>query len=54
MSDQPQCKHKWVFLRDAGEREKGYSRWVHVDVFFCEKCLAQREIETEIKRKKEE
>jgi len=52
VSDQCACEHKWVFLRDGGTREIGYRKWFHVDVFFCEKCLEQREIETAIKEER--
>lgn len=44
-----ECEHKWVFLRSLPTREAGYRRWFKVDLFFCEKCLAYKEVETETK-----
>lgn len=44
----PQCEHKWVFLRDEGTIEVGYRHWRKVDLFYCERCLDQRRIESDI------
>lgn len=49
MSDsKPQCEHKWVHLRKEADREIGYRKWVNADRFFCEKCLEQKTVESEI------
>ena len=42
------CDHKYVFLRSES-REIRWHVFATVDTFFCEKCLAQREVETEKK-----
>lgn len=43
------CEHKWVHLIQLPTREIGYRRWMAVDLFYCERCLAQKEVEREIK-----
>ena len=47
-----QCEHKWIHLRGDGTVETGYRQWSNVDIFFCEKCLEQRRIETKIEPKR--
>lgn len=36
-----ECEHKWVHLTRLPTREIGYRRWMDVDLFYCERCLAQ-------------
>lgn len=41
------CTHKWVHLRKSDTYGVGYRRWAHSDTYYCEKCLAQRDVEVE-------
>lgn len=46
------CEHKWVHLRREKDREVGYRKWVNIDRFFCEKCLVQKEVESEMSERR--
>lgn len=52
MTDRTACEHKWVHLRDEGTTEVGYRNWKKVDLFFCEKCLDQKRIESDMPEKR--
>ena len=43
-----QCEHKWVHLRREENKEIRWHVWAMVDRFYCEKCLEQKTVETEI------
>lgn len=44
------CAHKWVFLRKEENKEIRWHVWATVDRFFCENCLEQKTIETEVEK----
>jgi len=46
------CEHKWVHLRKTETYENGYRRWFWDDVFFCEKCLAQRNVTNAVEERR--
>ncbi len=53
MTREPQeCEHKWVHLRKSDIYEYGYRKYRFDDVFFCEKCLAQKSIVNDIEERR--
>lgn len=46
------CDHKWVHLRNEGTTEVGYRMWKQTDLFYCEKCLEQKRILSDIPEKR--
>jgi hypothetical protein len=48
MSEQQNCEHKWVHMRKEENVEVGYRQWKAVDRFYCEKCLEQKTVRSEI------
>jgi len=52
LEEKQKCEHKFVHLKDLGTRETGYRQWVGVDLFFCEKCLEQREVERKLEERR--
>ena len=52
MTDAEPCDHKWVHLRNEGTTEVGYRHWKQTDLFYCEKCLEQKRILSDIPEKR--
>ena len=46
MEDLKTCEHKYIHLRTADKIEHGNFNdcYIRTDIFFCEKCLEQKEI----------
>lgn len=51
-----QCKHKWIFMESVCRTKKydHYVEYIRVDLFFCEKCLEQKQVKKEAGQRYEE
>ncbi|MFV0500047.1 MAG: hypothetical protein ACK5MH_00460 [Bacteroidales bacterium] len=51
-----QCKHKWIFMESVCRTKKYdyYVEYIRVDLFFCEKCLEQKQVKKEAGQRYEE